>query len=155
MSNYKTFGQLSNTDAHPQKPLPARGHAGTISTAPAITAPPSNPGGGDNEDIHHFSSQEEKDRATSSHRLVVVDVYADWCGPCRTISPLVKELAAKYNKPGLCFIGKEDADLGLTRSVTALPSFLFYVDGVVVETIVGADVKAVEKKICGLLADLM
>jgi thioredoxin 1 len=144
MSNYKTFGDLPTEESFSQSKIPARGHAGSNDPASAQTK---------KQDIYNFSSAEDKAGALKAHRLVVVDVYADWCGPCKMISPQVAELASKYYKPGVCLVAKEDAGLELSPSVRGLPTFLFYVNGVDTnDPVVGADVAAVESKIKELLA---
>ena len=149
MSAYKTFGELATPEStapsrHSQ--VPARGHQGSGGpTLPARQV----------KDVFYFNSADDKNVAVSNHRLTVVDVYADWCGPCKTIAPKVADLASKYNRPGHCLVCKEDAELELSPDVRNLPTFQFYVDGKrVTEPIVGADVDAVERRILELLAAL-
>jgi thioredoxin 1 len=144
---YKTLGQLAKPEIEPtRQSIPSRGHSGT---GPSIS-PPTNI-----DDVLYFTSQEHKINTITNNRIVVVDVYADWCGPCKMISPQILELAKKYNRPGQCIVCKEDAELELSPEVTGLPTFLFYIDGKKVgEQIVGADVKSVEERIIGHLSSL-
>lgn len=106
--------------------------------------------------IHHLKDEEDKKRQLNNNTVCVIDVYADWCGPCKMISPKIDELHKKYHKPGLFSIVKEDAALDITHGVRGLPTFLFYCMGKLQEefTVVGADVSAVEKNINACLKKL-
>ena len=86
---------------------------------------------------------------------VMVDFYADWCGPCKMMAPLVAQLAEEYS--GKCKIGKCNTDdnpkaAGEFR-VMSIPTFLFFKGGKVVDTVMGAVNKTVlEEKIKQVLA---
>ena len=82
--------------------------------------------------------------------LVIVDFYADWCGPCKMIAPIVDELSKEYE--GTVKIGKLDVDADTTYTaqyrVMSIPTILFFKNGEVVDTVVGAVSKAaLEEKI--------
>lgn len=76
----------------------------------------------------------------SSDRPVLVDVGANWCGPCRLIAPIVKELAVEY--AGRLKVGKMDFDTSHSSAVRygiqSLPTLLLFKDGNVVDRLVGA-----------------
>lgn len=79
-----------------------------------------------------------------SDKLVVLDFWAEWCGPCRQISPIIEELATEYD--GRVVIGKVDVD-GNTEvtsrfSIRNIPTVLFIKNGELVEKLVGAQSKA-------------
>jgi thioredoxin 1 len=75
-----------------------------------------------------------------SQRPVVIDVYASWCGPCRTMMPFFEELAtelsAKYKFVKLNI--DEERDLAIQYSVSSIPTFLFFKDGKVIGKETGA-----------------
>ncbi|MDE7258107.1 MAG: thioredoxin [Lachnospiraceae bacterium] len=71
---------------------------------------------------------------------VLVDFYADWCGPCKMMAPIVDQLASEYDgriKVGKCNIDEED---GLARMyrVMSIPTMKIFVKGEAAATIVGA-----------------
>ena len=81
---------------------------------------------------------------------VMVDFYADWCGPCKMMGPLVDKMAAKYE--GKVKIGKlnvdESIEIAQKYRVASIPTFIFFEKGQVVETSLGAmSASALEEKI--------
>ena len=70
---------------------------------------------------------------------VLVDFWAEWCGPCKMIAPLLDELAGEYD--GRIRIGKvnidEDQNLATEYGIRAIPTLLVFKGGQVVEQIVG------------------
>ena len=85
---------------------------------------------------------------------LVVDFWAIWCGPCRMISPIISELAEKYD--GKIVVGKcdveENEDLALEFGIRNIPTILFFKNGEMVDKLVGAVPKAkLEEKFEALL----
>lgn len=85
-----------------------------------------------------------------SDKLTVVDFWAEWCGPCRAIGPVVEELAKQYE--GQVNIGKVNVDnnsaVSTNFGITSIPAILFFKNGQVVDKQIGAVPKSVlEKKI--------
>ena len=77
-------------------------------------------------------------------KLVVVDFWAEWCGPCRSIAPYVDELATEYE--GKAIIGKYNVDddnaLSSEMGIRNIPTILFFKGGKLVDKQVGASSKA-------------
>ena len=77
-------------------------------------------------------------------KLVVVDFWAEWCGPCRSIAPAVDELAAEFE--GKAIIGKYNVDddnaLSSEMGIRNIPTLLFFKGGKLVDKQVGASSKA-------------
>lgn len=71
---------------------------------------------------------------------VLVDFYADWCGPCKMMAPVVKELAEKF--AGKCKVGKCNIDENLKVAqnyrVMSIPTFIVFKNGEAVVTAIGA-----------------
>jgi thioredoxin 1 len=76
--------------------------------------------------------------------LTVVDFWATWCGPCRTIAPLLDQIATEYGDK--IKVAKVDIDTNIKTStrfnVRSIPLLLFFKDGKVVDQIIGAVPKA-------------
>lgn len=70
--------------------------------------------------------------------LTVIDFYADWCGPCRMLSPIVEEMAERYPdvKFGKVNVDKE-TELAVRFGIMSIPTLVFIKGGQVLETSVG------------------
>ncbi len=93
--------------------------------------------------------------AVKTNNLLVVDCYADWCGPCRMIAPIVEELANEY--AGKVAFAKVDVDQAPNISrqyhVSSIPTLLFFKNGEMIDRQVGALPKhALKARVDALLA---
>ena len=60
--------------------------------------------------IAHISSQSHLDRLLTTNTIVVVDFWAEWCGPCKAIAPVFEQLAELRSKQGRLAFAKVDVD---------------------------------------------
>jgi len=80
----------------------------------------------------------------ASAQLTVVDFWAEWCGSCRAIGPVIEELSKEYD--GKVNVGKLNVDhnpqISMNYGITSIPAILFIKEGKVVDKLVGAQPKA-------------
>ena len=75
--------------------------------------------------------------------LVVIDLYADWCGPCKMLAPVIHELETEYTDVKFCKVNvDEEGELAQFFDVMSIPSLFVIKGGEVVQQAVGAKTKA-------------
>ena len=88
-------------------------------------------------------TNENYEALMASGQPVVIDFWAEWCGPCRMVGPIIDELAAEYE--GKVVIGKCDVDsaddIVAQYRVRNIPTVVFIKNGEVVDKVVGATSK--------------
>jgi thioredoxin 1 len=100
-------------------------------------------------------TDENQNDVVAKNTMLVVDCYADWCGPCRLIAPFISELAGEYS--GRVAFGKVDVDQspGISRQygISSIPTLLFFKNGKLHERLIGALPKpALREKVEALIA---
>jgi len=89
----------------------------------------------------HVSGVDDLDTAVGQYDVVLVDFYADWCGPCKMLAPTVEALAAETDAA----VAKVDVDanqsLAQQYGVQGVPTLVLFADGQQVETMVGVQGK--------------
>ena len=84
-------------------------------------------------------TKENFEQAIKSDKRVLLDFYADWCGPCRMVSPLVDKIAEDYPE---YFVGKinvdEQPELAAAFSVSSIPTLVVLENGKVINQGMGA-----------------
>jgi thioredoxin 1 len=85
------------------------------------------------------------EQATNSPRIVLVDFFAPWCGPCRMMSPIIEELASEYaGKADIYKINiDENSQAPSKHMVRSIPTLIFFQEGAPIERLVGAISKTV------------
>lgn len=104
-------------------------------------------------ELEHIESIDHKNTIIGQNKVVVIDTYGTWCGPCKAVEPKFAQLAQQYNNQGVCMLVKEDVDKGFSEGVRGVPLFQFYKNGQFVDNVMGADIRKVEAKIIELLND--
>jgi len=105
-------------------------------------------------DIFEVSDDNFESEIINSEMPSMVDFWAEWCGPCKKVGPVVEELAAEYN--GKIKIAKMDVDSNRQTpakfGIRNIPTLILFKGGEVVNTIVGAQPKtSIEEELKKLL----
>lgn len=89
---------------------------------------------------YKFTNENFEEEVLGADIPVFVDFYADWCGPCKMMAPVVEKLAKKYDgklKVGKCNVDEENA-LAVKYRIMSIPTMMIFVNGEAKETVVGA-----------------
>jgi thioredoxin 1 len=102
-----------------------------------------------NDKVQTLTDTNFDDSVIKAARPVVVDFWADWCGPCRRLAPTIDELATEYD--GRVVVGKLNVDenpaIQSRFSIMGIPTVLIFKGGEVVEQVVGLADKSAFKKL--------
>lgn len=88
--------------------------------------------------VEIISKNNFDDSIIQSDRPVLVDFWAEWCGPCRMISPIVDEIAHDIDSIKVCKINVDDErDLAISYGIESIPTLLIIKNGEVADKLVG------------------
>ena len=74
----------------------------------------------------------------SEYPLVLVDFYADWCGPCRTLTPVLEKLSNQYPEVAFCKLNIDDNPESAQKcNIASIPTIILFKNGQPVEKFVG------------------
>ena len=74
--------------------------------------------------------------------VVLIDMFADWCGPCKMIAPIIEELANEVTDAKVVKVDVDASpEIGARFQVRSIPTFIVLKDGVMVDKLVGASTK--------------
>ena len=86
----------------------------------------------------HFN-KETFNKTLAEGKLTMVDFWAEWCGPCQMLGPVIESLAEKYE--GKAVVGKvntdEEQELAMGFGITGIPTVIFFKDGKEIDRKVG------------------
>jgi len=92
------------------------------------------------EKVMELTEANFENEVISSGKLFLVDFWAEWCGPCRAVAPIIDELANVYE--GKIAVGKVNVDnegrLAEKYRIMSIPTIMIFKDGKMVERLVGA-----------------
>ena len=86
----------------------------------------------------HFN-KETFEKTLAEGKLMMVDFWAEWCGPCQMLGPVIESLAEQYE--GKAVVGKvntdEEQELAMSFGITGIPTVIFFKDGKEIDRKVG------------------
>ena len=90
-----------------------------------------------------LNSKNFDEEVKNSKGTVLVDFYADWCGPCKMLSPVLAEIDGKDTDAKICKVNvDEEVDLARTFGVMSIPCLIVFKDGEVINKTVGLKSKS-------------
>lgn len=90
--------------------------------------------------VIEITSRQQLDQVLEGKGVRVIDIYADWCSPCKFLAPKLEELATMY--PNVAFF-KLNSDTNLYPNLSGVPTVEVYNDGKLVKSVVGVNLVAV------------
>lgn len=89
--------------------------------------------------IREITKSNFEEEVLKSEKLVLVDLYAEWCGPCKMVAPIIKELAEEYKDIVVCKVDVDNnTEIASKYNIRNIPTILFIKDGQVVDKLVGS-----------------
>ena len=86
-----------------------------------------------------INEQNFENEVLKSEEMVLIDFYADWCGPCKMMSPVIDKIAEELN--GSVKVGKvnidENQELAIKYQVMSIPTIMIFTNGIPVKTFIG------------------
>lgn len=95
--------------------------------------------------VKKLENKPDFDNALKSTKLVVVDFFAEWCGPCKYLAPILEEL--QKENPTVEFYKvdvDENSEVAEEQSISAMPTIKFFKNGTSVAEVVGADANKIK-----------
>lgn len=89
--------------------------------------------------IHHIENERILSEVLKNEKLVIIDFFAEWCGPCQMLSPILVEIEKEYSEKLEIYKVNvdENQECAMRYGITAMPTLLFFKNGEEVERQVG------------------
>jgi len=86
-----------------------------------------------------ITNDEFQEKVLNSDKTIIVDFYADWCGPCKVLAPVLDEIANEFESTTTVVKVNvdEESDLAQKYGIRGMPTMLFFKDGEIKSTLVG------------------
>lgn len=95
--------------------------------------------------LKHIKSDEFEKEVLNNSKKVLVDFYADWCGPCKMLAPVLEKIGNEHNEFDIVKINVDDSqDLAMKYGVMSIPTLIVFNGGKAVNSMIGfSDEKSV------------
>jgi len=102
-----------------------------------------------NDSAMEITDEDFSEIINNSHKLVVVDFYAEWCMPCLMMAPVIEELAGKIGDVKFVKVNTEDnQELSAKYNISSIPCLIVFKEGEEVDRIIGAQsADAIEERL--------
>jgi thioredoxin 1 len=92
--------------------------------------------------VQKLTSNNFEQEVLNYQGLVLVDFYADWCGPCKMLAPLLEEIADECNNIVICKVNVDESPMIAAKySIMSIPTLILFKNGEMVTTLVGFNPK--------------
>ena len=93
--------------------------------------------------VLQLSADRFESEVVQCDKPVLVDFYADWCGPCKMVAPIVEEIAGESDRYKVCKLNVDDAPMIAARyNVISIPTLIVFKEGKVYQQVVGVKTKS-------------
>lgn len=93
--------------------------------------------------VNHIKQNEFEQVVLNSNQIVVVDFYADWCGPCQMLGPVLEEISNNHPELKIVKVNVDNSmELCSKYRISSIPNVMIFKDGKVVDGFVGFQSKA-------------
>ncbi|SCU82538.1 LAME_0C01662g1_1 [Lachancea meyersii CBS 8951] len=98
--------------------------------------------------VNQIANVAEFEKVIQADKLVVVDFFATWCGPCKMIAPMIEKFAAEYSSADFYKLDVDEVPEAAQKTeVSAMPTIVLFKSGQVVDKVVGANPALIKQKI--------
>ncbi|KAK0124873.1 Cytoplasmic thioredoxin isoenzyme 2 [Cadophora gregata f. sp. sojae] len=95
--------------------------------------------------VHNLANKDEYTTALEKNKIVVLDCFATWCGPCKVIAPQVVKFSDEFPDVHFAKLDVDEVpDVAQELGIRAMPTFLIFKDGEKVKEVVGANPNALK-----------
>ncbi|SCU79328.1 LAMI_0A08306g1_1 [Lachancea mirantina] len=98
--------------------------------------------------VSQIKASADFEKAIAADKLVVVDFFATWCGPCKMIAPMLEKFSQEYSQADFIKVDVDELpEVAQKHEVSAMPTIVYFKSGKEVGRVVGANPAAIKQTI--------